>query len=385
MPRPFALLAGYALALLATSGCEDAATTAASGVLTARWGGSLCAEDGVSRVSLSLAGEPLEDAVDRRVTCGDQEVRFNDIPEGAYDLTVEFLAPGDGGVLPVADGTGAPVDSLVFEVRVVAGSERTVFVGADVLGDVVDGGVDPDAPGPPPPPPPPTDVDADGVFDEFDNCPGVFNPDQFDTDQDSSGNACDCAPLDVDLSETELDDELDTDLTQFTVVDGLWGFFGGVYRQSDPDGLSRAWRPSEDLTAVSIETRVDLGSAGAGAVGGVGFAGVALRATGFATGPAGQAYVCGSDGDALQIGILDAGAGTYTSLTSQVLPFSMTTSAPLLASAKGDTLACRITNPADSTDWLEITAVDSSLDSGATGLVTNGWAADYAFARICSQ
>lgn len=385
MPRPFVVLAGYALALLATSGCEDDATGVASGVLTARWGGSLCAEDGVSRVSLSLAGEPLTDAVERRVTCGDQEVRFDDIPEGVYDLTVEFLAPGDGGVLPVADGTGAPVDSLVFEVHVVAGSERTVFVGADVLTAVADGGVDPDAPVPPPPPPPPTDVDADGHIDDFDNCPDLFNPDQYDTDQDSSGNACDCAPFDAALSETELDDELDTDLTQFTAVDGLWGFFAGVYRQSDPDGLSRSWRPTEDLAAASIETLVDLGAAGTGAVGGVGFAGVVLRATGFSAGPTGQAYVCGSDGDVLQIGILDAGAGTFTALTSQVLPFSMTTSAPLLASAIGDTLLCRLTNPADSTDWIEITAVDSSLDSGATGLVTNGWAADYAFARICSQ
>jgi hypothetical protein len=39
------------------------------------------------------------------------------------------------------------------------------------------------------------DVDQDGVCDEVDNCPTVFNPDQQDSDNDGLGDRCDCAPL----------------------------------------------------------------------------------------------------------------------------------------------------------------------------------------------
>jgi hypothetical protein len=40
-------------------------------------------------------------------------------------------------------------------------------------------------------PPPPGDADRDGIPDQSDNCPGVANPDQADTDGDGVGNACD--------------------------------------------------------------------------------------------------------------------------------------------------------------------------------------------------
>ena len=35
------------------------------------------------------------------------------------------------------------------------------------------------------------DVDADGVDDNVDNCPGVYNPEQLDEDKDELGNKCD--------------------------------------------------------------------------------------------------------------------------------------------------------------------------------------------------
>jgi hypothetical protein len=35
------------------------------------------------------------------------------------------------------------------------------------------------------------DADGDGIFDPFDNCPSVFNPNQADGDGDGAGNACD--------------------------------------------------------------------------------------------------------------------------------------------------------------------------------------------------
>lgn len=43
----------------------------------------------------------------------------------------------------------------------------------------------------------PCDADADGVPDNLDNCRGVRNPDQLNTDGDAQGDACDKCPLDV--------------------------------------------------------------------------------------------------------------------------------------------------------------------------------------------
>jgi len=47
---------------------------------------------------------------------------------------------------------------------------------------------------------PPDDFDLDGVSDSADDCPGLFNPSQQDSDQDGPGDACDCAPLDAGVS-----------------------------------------------------------------------------------------------------------------------------------------------------------------------------------------
>ncbi len=43
------------------------------------------------------------------------------------------------------------------------------------------------------------DADADGMCDDYDNCPGAMNPDQADSDFDGAGDACDCAGIDDDF------------------------------------------------------------------------------------------------------------------------------------------------------------------------------------------
>jgi hypothetical protein len=44
------------------------------------------------------------------------------------------------------------------------------------------------------PPPPPPDSDGDGVPDDWDNCPGIWNADQADSDGNGIGDACDAPP-----------------------------------------------------------------------------------------------------------------------------------------------------------------------------------------------
>src|SRR5207248_2733756 len=39
-----------------------------------------------------------------------------------------------------------------------------------------------------------SDRDGDGLPDEADNCPALFNPDQADEDDDGQGNTCDSTP-----------------------------------------------------------------------------------------------------------------------------------------------------------------------------------------------
>lgn len=38
------------------------------------------------------------------------------------------------------------------------------------------------------------DIDNDGIYNENDNCPKIFNSDQMDTDFDKIGDVCDNCP-----------------------------------------------------------------------------------------------------------------------------------------------------------------------------------------------
>ncbi len=109
----------------------------------------------------------------------------------------------DAVVRPVGDvdiaflGSEATTFSSPLQVQdgsIVGGASYEVFLGTNSeyivrLTKVGTGGL----------PPIPNDLDSDGIPDNFDDCPGVFNPDQTDTDGDNIGDACDPTPqLDTD-------------------------------------------------------------------------------------------------------------------------------------------------------------------------------------------
>ena len=95
------------------------------------------------------------------------------------------------------------------------------------------------------------DIDGDGISDDMDNCSETPNPDQFDTDMDGQGDACDldkdgdgydlgtdCNDLDpnVNPGESEFCDDIDNDcdgaIDESSAVDApTW------YRDVDNDGF----------------------------------------------------------------------------------------------------------------------------------------------------
>ncbi|OVE81988.1 hypothetical protein BVY03_01690 [bacterium K02(2017)] len=72
------------------------------------------------------------------------------------------------------------------------------------------------------------DTDGDGIFDAFDNCPLIFNPNLLDTDQDSLGNLCDDDDDQDGLSDAEEfalgTNPLLTDTDHDGVADGIDAF-----------------------------------------------------------------------------------------------------------------------------------------------------------------
>jgi len=52
------------------------------------------------------------------------------------------------------------------------------------------------------------DADGDGVFNDADNCPTVYNPDQTDTDHDDSGDLCDNCPNNYNPEQTDTDADM---------------------------------------------------------------------------------------------------------------------------------------------------------------------------------
>ena len=84
-----------------------------------------------------------------------------------------------------------------------------------------------------------SDNDGDGVGDKRDNCRGVTNPDQSDVDSDRSGDACDP----VDNRDADADGVFDT-------ADNCLGVGNADQRDTDVDGLGDACDPDDDNDTV---------------------------------------------------------------------------------------------------------------------------------------
>ncbi|MBN1765130.1 MAG: hypothetical protein JW860_07725, partial [Sedimentisphaerales bacterium] len=100
--------------------------------------------------------------------------------------------------------------------------------------------------------PPPSDSDEDGVYDEEDNCPNDYNPDQDDSDDDTLGDVCDDCPFDpdndidsdgicgdVDICPNDPDNDIDEDGVCGD-IDNCPGDYNSGQENSDGDGLGDA-------------------------------------------------------------------------------------------------------------------------------------------------
>ena len=79
------------------------------------------------------------------------------------------------------------------------------------------------------------DADGDGVSEECgDNCPGIYNPDQVDSDDDGAGDLCDACPLDLPAEVSHVD--ADGDGVGDACGDNCLDLYNPDQADSDDDG-----------------------------------------------------------------------------------------------------------------------------------------------------
>ena len=110
------------------------------------------------------------------------------------------------------------------------------------------------------------DSDGDGFFDEEDNCPFVYNPDQNDTDEDDVGDVCDNCPDNYNPGQEDSDEDglgnaCDIDRFNLTLVTG-WNLVSiplvlvnnSIDSVMSDCSYSRIWRFNPDQTWISTDT-----------------------------------------------------------------------------------------------------------------------------------
>ncbi|TWT45462.1 hypothetical protein RAS1_18870 [Phycisphaerae bacterium RAS1] len=105
-------------------------------------------------------------------------------------------------------------------------------------------------------PPPADDDDGDGILNGDDNCPGVANPGQIDTDNDGKGNACD-DDIDNDGKPNHVDDDTDDDGDPNGQDDDIDGDGIPNHLDSDMDGDGIPNYLDEDMDGDGLSNGLD--------------------------------------------------------------------------------------------------------------------------------
>jgi hypothetical protein len=246
------------------------------------------------------------------------------------------------------------------------------------------------------------DRDGDGVPNDKDNCPDVYNPNQADADKDGAGDVCDCAPADELFSKFRLNIDSFTLPAPFTPVEApaSWTIVGGTYTQMSTDGLNRSASAGTQQSFLST-TRLRLQATGDAKLPGVSRAlnmgGVVIRTGALAPG-AGTGYFCGVDAATSRLMLAKTLTGDLAQGKLQFFPnptdpygdpgMKIGGSGVLLnlpykvtLRAVGTKLTCQVLLP--DLSLVEYSATDADLQGGGFALFTAGASAHFESVKLC--